>query len=130
MKKHFVTFMSAGTFMAESTTKEIEEWDIDKAVEMAKEITERHGAKPYGFYFSTRERKEDELDSRVTIQSGIHYINGVIQTLEELKKEGNPNNSILISNMECNGWDSVVTTYNPWKWTQPLRKDDIVLTGV
>jgi hypothetical protein len=127
MEKNYVKFLSAGTFMAEETTKEIDNWDINKAVEMSKSVTERYGAKPYGFYFITRSRKEDELDSRVSKESDMYYLNGTVQTLEELKKENNPNNRILISNMECNGWDRVVTTCNPWKWTQPLRDNDVVI---
>ena len=35
MKKHFVTFFSPGTFIAESTTKPIESWNIEEAKEMA-----------------------------------------------------------------------------------------------
>lgn len=113
MKKHFVTFLSAGTFVAEDTTKEISDWDVNKAVEMSKKITERYGSKPYGFYFTTRERKDDELDSKVTKRSGMYYISGKIQTLAEVKAENNPNNRILISNMECNKWDRIITSCNP-----------------
>lgn len=127
MKKHFVKFMSPGTFCAEETVREIDSWDANKAILMAKEIIERHNSKPYGFKFFTRERTDDELDSKITQTSGTYYINGKIETLEEIKAKGDPNNRILISNMECNGWDAVVTTYSPWKWTQPFGKDDKVV---
>ena len=56
MKRHYVTFMSPGTFVAEQTTKQVEAWDVKAAQKMAEGIEERYGAKPYGFYFSTRER--------------------------------------------------------------------------
>lgn len=46
MKAHFVHFRSPGTFFAEESTRPIESWDTDKAVEMAREIKERHGARP------------------------------------------------------------------------------------
>lgn len=128
MEKYFVTFMSAGSFCAETTTKEIEDWDVDKAVKMSKKVSERYGAKPYGFYFTTRSREDNELDSKVSKTSNMYYLNGTVETLEEIKAQNNPDRNILISNMECNGWDRVVTTYNPWKWTQPLNSDDIVLT--
>lgn len=49
MEKHFVKFYSAGIFVAEETVKEIDCWDMDKAIEMSKDIAERYGAKPYGF---------------------------------------------------------------------------------
>ena len=42
MKAHFVTFSSPGTFVHEETTKPIGSWDTEKAIEMAREITERH----------------------------------------------------------------------------------------
>jgi hypothetical protein len=127
MKKHFVVFMSPGTFVVEKTTKEIDSWDTNKAIEMSKDIVERHGSKPYGFYFITRERKNDELDSKQVKESNMYYIGGKVKTLKEVKEENDPSNNILISNMECNGWDRVVTTYTPWKWTQPLNDSDIVL---
>jgi len=43
MKKHFVHFLSPGTFVAEETSKPIASWSVEKAVKMAREITERHG---------------------------------------------------------------------------------------
>lgn len=128
MEKHFVKFFSAGTFVAEQTVKEIDSWDVDKAIEMSKEITERYGAKPYGFRFFTKGRTESDLDSKVVAQSGTYFINGVVETLEDIKAKRNPNNRILISNMECNGWDKVVTTYNPYKWTQPFETNDTIVT--
>ena len=47
MNKHFVTFYSPGSFVAETTTREIESWDIRKAQEMADKISERYDATPY-----------------------------------------------------------------------------------
>ena len=128
VKKHFVEFFSPGSFFAETDTKSIDSWDIDKAKEMAKSITQRYGAKPYAFRFITRGRTDDELDSKVVEQSGYYFINGVVKTLEEIKAENNPDNRILISNMECNGWDRVVITRSPYRWTQPFGKEDSVVT--
>lgn len=128
MQKHFVKFLSAGTFVAEETTKEIDSWDIEKAKQMSKEIVERYGARPYGFCFITKGRSDTDLDSKVIDQSGVYYINGVVETLEELKAKNDPNNRILISNMEGNGWDKVVTTCNPYRWTQPFTENDTVIT--
>ena len=128
VKKHFVEFYSPGSFFAETDMREIDSWDIDKAKELAKEIIQRYGAKPYAFKFITRGRTDDELDSKVIEESGYYFINGIVKTLEEIKAENNPNNKILISNMECNKWDKVVITYSPYKWTQPFRKNDSVVT--
>ena len=128
VKKHFVEFYSPGSFFAETDTKAIDSWDIEKAKEMAKEIIQRYGAKPYAFRFITRGRTDDELDSKVIEQSGYHFINGTIKTLAEIKAENNPDDKVLISNMECNGWDKVVITHSPYKWTQPFTEEDSVVT--
>ena len=127
MKKHFVEFYSPGTFISESTSKEIDSWDVDKAVEMSKTIFERHGAKPYGFRFITRERKEDELDSSVAETSNMYYLGGEIYTLEQIKAKNNPADSILISNMERNGWNRIIVNTNSWKFTAPFLVGDVVL---
>jgi len=127
MKRHFVVFLSPGTFVAESTTKEIESWNPELAKEMASEIQERHGATPYGFYFITRERRDDELDSKVVAKSGKFFLGGTVYTLEDIKAKNDPNDHILIINMECSGYSRVVINTNSWKWTQPLGDNDVVL---
>lgn len=127
MKKHFVIFCSPGTLTAETSEKSIKSWNVDDAIKMSLEITERHGATPYGFYFITRERKSKDLDSKVVKNSGMYYLGGKIETLEEIKAKNNPEDKILISNMECNGYKKIVTNYNSYKWTQPLFDGDIVL---
>ncbi len=127
MKKHFVTFFSPGTFCAETTEKSIDSWDVEKAKEMARSITERYGATPFAFRFSTRERGKDDLDSHVTKESGPYFLGGEIKTLTQLKKEADPRNKILISNMECNHWKRVVFAGKSYIWPQPLGDDDVVL---
>ncbi len=127
MVKHFVEFYSPGTFLAEITIKEIDSWDVDKAVKMSKSIKERYNAKPYGFAFTTRERKENDFDSKETNRSGTYFLGGEILTIVELKNENEKNNQILINNMERNNWDKIVRNDNSWRWHQPLRENDIVL---
>ena len=127
MRKHFVIFFSPGTFVAEQSRKPIGSWHIDKAIEMSKDIKERHGALPYGFCFITRERKDDELDSREVDRSGMYYLGGKILTVEDVKARNDPKDHILISNMESNGWDKIVVNDNSWRWTEPLKKTGTVL---
>jgi len=127
MRKYFVVFCSPGTFVAETTQKPIESWDVDKAVEMSREIIERYNAKPYGFYFITRERGPRDLDSKEVERSTMYYLGGEVITLDELKAQNNSEDRILIQNMECNGWNRVVVNKNSWKWTQPLNDGDTVL---
>jgi hypothetical protein len=127
--QHFVTFFSPGTFVAEHTTKPVDEWDVPTAQRMAAEVKERHGAVPYAFQFTTRERGEADLDSHETGRSGMYYIGGRILTIEEVRAAADPADRILLRNMECNGWDRVWQTTTGWAWTQPLKDGDVVLAG-
>jgi len=127
MKKHFVTFFSPGTFLSEETTKHIDSWDITQAINMVSSIKERCGATPYGFQFSTRKRKDDELDSYTTKKSGMYFLGGEILTLNTIKKLNNPEDKILISNMESNRFDKVIINTNSWKITLPFTKKDVLL---
>ena len=127
MKKHFVTFLSPGTFVSEQTQKPIDLWNVDTAIEMSRTIKERHGATPYGFYFTTRGRKDDELDSRETKRSGTYYLGGKVLTLEDIKNRKDKKDDILIRNMGYNDWNRVVENCNSWKVTMPLEKNGVVL---
>jgi len=82
MKRHFVQFFSPGTFMAEQTDLSIDTWDVNQAMKMAHGIKERYDATPFGFKFITRERADDELDSKLVSKSGMYFLGGTILTLE------------------------------------------------
>ena len=125
--QHFVEFYSPGTFVAESTVKPIESWDTQKACAMAKKIQERHGATPYGFRFSTRGRLAGELDSKEIKHSNMYYLGGEIFTLKDIKKRNDPNDRLLISNMEINKYDRVIQNDNSWRWTMVFNEGDVVL---
>lgn len=127
MKKYYVHFQSPGTFVAEDSSEEIDRFRIKKAIAMSKKIKERHGATPYGFYFTVRKRGRNDLDSKQTYRSRFFWLGGKILTLDDIKSRNDPNDSILISNMECNDWDKIVVNTNSWRWTMPLNKTDIVL---
>ena len=120
--RHFVKFFSPGTFVAEITTKEIDSWDVDKALNMAKQIVERHNARPHSFCFTTT------IGGKITNTSNAYCINCVVKTLDQLKAENDPRNKILIINMECNGWDRVVTTNNSYEWTVPFFEGDQIVS--
>ena len=96
------------------------------AQDMACEINERYGARPFSFRFSARGRTADEMDSRELCSSKEFYINGYIQTKDEIREELGEH-SILYHNMEGNGWDRVVTTWTPYKNTRPLTENMVVL---
>ena len=125
--RHFVTFYSPGTFVAEQTEKPIDSWDVARAIEMSRGIVERYDARPFGFRFSTRSRGTDDLDSKVTATSRMYYLGGKVETLEEVKARATDKDRILIANREGNGWNRVVTNDTPWRSTHPLEGDDVVL---
>lgn len=127
MKAHFVTFYSPGTFVAEESTLPIAAWSTVVAMDMARGIKERYGATPYGFHFTTRERKDNELDSKVAKTSRMYFLGGRIETIAQVAKRADPKESILLSNMRGNGWNRIVVNDNSWRWTQPLNKGDVVL---
>lgn len=127
MEKHFVTFLSPGTFVHEESTMDIETWDTTKAVEFARGIKERHGATPFAFVFTTRTRNEEDFDSKETARSGRYYLGGTIETIEDVRQRNDPKERILLSNMEGNGWNRIIVNTNSWKVTQPLEGDDVVL---
>jgi len=106
---------------------DIDSWDVEKAKKMAKKIKERHGARPYGFQFTTRSRSTKDLDSKVTKTSPMYYIDCKIETLAEVEKRNDPKEEILRSNMRLNGWHKIVRTTKGWGWIQPLEAGDVVL---
>lgn len=130
MEKHFVSFYSPGTFVSEETVKPIESWNVDQAVQMARDVTERYGATPFGFRFSTRTRGPDDLDSQVSARSPMYYLGGVVETLEQVIARDDPKERILRSNMQANGWNRIITNTNSWKITRPLEPGDVVLEWV
>jgi len=131
MQKHFVTFYSPGTFVAETSIKEIESWDVQAAQRMADSISERYGAKPYGFRFSTRSRGPDDLDSSTTATSPMYYLpHCKVETLAEVEARNDPKERILLSNMRGNGYDRIIVTTEGWKCAQPLLANDVVLSAL
>lgn len=124
MEKNFVTFVSPGTFVQETTTKEIKKWDPKIAFEMSKKITERYDAKPFGFYFTTRGRGPKDLDSKITKESEMFYLlsMGEVRTREEVEKDNLKEEEILRLNMKNNDIDKIFQTTKGWKWTAPLGK--------
>lgn len=135
---HRVTFFSPGTIVAESTTKDIGEWNPVEAVKMAASVEERHGAIPYGFHFETLltadpvddgEGGKLEIQPKVVETSGMYYINGKVESLEEVEARNSPDERILRSNMRCNDYTHIVKTTNGYSWTQPLNPGDKVVNS-
>ena len=124
-QKHFVTFYSPGSFVSESTSKEIDTWSVDLAVRMAKDIKERHGAVPYGFRFKTME--SDGWSPKTVKESGMYYLGGKLLKLIDIPDT--KENSILRDNMRFNNYEWVIENTNSWKVTLPFYKDKDTLLG-
>lgn len=127
MEKHFVEFKSPGTFFSESSTKEIDSWNVAKAMDMAHEINERHNAKPYGFLFITRSRTEDDLDSKVVKTSSFYYLGGRIRTLADVERDNIEGEETLRTNMRVNDIARVIENTNSWKFTAEFTDNDVLL---
>ena len=127
MEKHFVTFYSPGTFVAETDIMEIHRWSVRAAIKLARQINQRYNARPYGFRFITRSRNDKDFDSKETARSPMYYLGGEIKTLEQVEAENNPKDRILLSNMRYNHWGRIIINRNSWKWTQPLEENDVVI---
>jgi hypothetical protein len=128
-KKHFVEFLSPGSFYSESSTREVPSWDIAIAVEMANGIQERHNAKPYGFRFNTKLVAEPIPDGmggtmhvapKEIAKSEIHFLGGRLIRYDDIPD--NRENSILRSNMRCNRWPYVIENNNSWRHTMQFEE--------
>ena len=127
MRKTFVEFLSPGTFMSESTVREISSRNVAEAIAMAADIVERHGAKPYGFRFFDRIRGENDLDSCIVKVSGMYYLGGKVETLAEVEARNDPKEAILRSNMRCNGIKRIIVNNNSWRFTGEFKDGDTLL---
>lgn len=133
MRKHQVTFYSPGTLFSESSTRSIDSWDIAQAVEMSKEISERYGAKPYGFVFETVLTAKDvpdgeggtlRVEAKVVERSGIHFLGGRLETYDDVVARDKSDESILRSNMRCNSMWIVCINTNSYRSTLPFNEED------
>jgi hypothetical protein len=130
MEKHFVQFLSPGTFVSECSEKPIDAWDVDAAVRMARDIKERHGARPYGFRFVTYQREDDDLNSHETARGSIHYLGGRIETRDQVEARNDPNEHILLQNMRSNDIKHIIVNDNSWRFTGEFRDDEVLLDVV
>lgn len=132
-RKHFVEYLSPGTFFSETSSFPIDSWSTVVAVAMASTVTERYNAKPYGFRFSTTEYTlavDDDgnqhfVQPKEIAKSGIYYVTGKIVRYDEYPE--NKENHILRSNMFGNNWPFMVENNNSWKCVQPFEPNDSVV---
>ena len=121
MQKHFVNLLYAGIIVSEKSSHEVSDWNISEVYE----IIRSQKYKPYGFEFITRERKDNELDSRIIKSSGTYYLGGTVLNSEQVMARRDFNTRILLSNMETNSWEYVIETVNGQFF--PFEENDILL---
>lgn len=141
-EEHFVTFTSPGTFFCEESSVVIDTWNIARAVEISKTITERHGATPFAFKFGTRlvavESLEDgrggtlDVAPREIACSCRHFLGGQIYEYSDVEASQDPavfgrTPDMLLSNMRSSGWPFVLINNNSYRSTQPFEETDVVV---
>lgn len=134
-RQHYVTFFSPGSFVAESSCKPIDAWDPVEAMRLCQGITERYGAKPYGFQFETRivadpvpdgEGGELQVTPKKVAESEIYYIDGRILKFDEVPETDSTR--IMRDNMRSNDYPIVVETTRGFRWTQPFKEHDVIVS--
>lgn len=138
-EKHYVTFHSPGTFFNESSTKEIDSWNIKKAVEMSKDVTERYGAKPFAFSFSTYLEDDKgvsdgrggsmKIEPKRIAKSANHFLGGHCMTYELAVLKNDPDEEILRSNMKNNRMWTVCVNTNSYKTVQQFDGEDVIVNS-
>lgn len=136
MRKHFVTFLSPGTFVSESSTKPIEAWRPEAAVQLVRNIIERHGATPFAFYFTTCIVPDEPVVSegvqlavvpREVEKSGRHFICGELERWDDVERRNLPSEETLRFNMRGNGVPIVVTGASGYRWTHTFEECDCIV---
>lgn len=137
MRKHKVEFYSPGTFFCESSSFDIDSWDVKAALLIhAKGIEERHGAKPFGFRFKTLIVADPIPDgeggflavqSKEVASSGYYFITGTLRTYDQIKEAAKKDEQILLGNMRANNWPIVVENRNSYRHTQQFNEDDVIV---
>lgn len=116
MKKHFLQISYPGSFFAEQNLVPLsgDSWDLGEALA----IVAGQDYAPFGFRFITRERQDDELDSKQVARSCMYFVNGDVKTVGEVEP-----GSILHRNMINNNYSRVFVSRG---FTVPMDPEDIV----
>lgn len=134
-REEVAVFYSPGTLFAEQTSHPIASRDPKLAVAIAAGVVERYRARPFGFRFETRlvaDPVDDGEGGRLTVvprtihTSGMHFLGGVLETLDVVEARNDPRESILRNNMRWNCPIVCVTT-NGYRSVQPFEEDSILL---
>lgn len=135
-RQHFVEFFSPGTFYSETTARPVETRNVLNACQMAGEITERHGAKPYGFRFFTSivaDPIDDGEGGKLNVQprqvdkSGMYFLGGDVLSYDDIVARNDQRDRILRSNMKYNRLWYMVENRNSYLSTHEFGEADVVV---
>jgi len=125
MRKHYVDFLSPGTFVSEESSAPIEDWDTHKAAQMATHILERYGARPYAFRFRTMLTRDPlpdgegglfQVQPKEVAKSGLHFICGEVIRYDDIPDDDKARR-ILKANMRNTDCALAVETRNGYRHT-------------
>lgn len=131
---HTVTFLSPGTFTFEETTESCVSWNLVAACVRARDIVERHAARPFALVFKTMLGADPVPDGKGGVlhvqpkcmaKSPTYYLGGTIRSFDTIDKS----QAILRDNMRSNGWPFVIEVVNGYKSTHPFEAKDVVLNA-
>ena len=132
--QHYVVFLSPGTFVDETSESKIDAEDPKLALGMSKRIVERYGARPYGFFFKTKLAPvtiEGHKFVPVETQekSGVYYIEGQLDTYDQVAARGATRERTLLGNMRNRDWGIVCRTKVGYSHCGIFNKEDFVIDG-
>ena len=116
-KQLFVSVFSPGTLFSEQDSFEVESRELKPILTKIKDITQRHGAKPYGFRFQ---------DGNGKPLSGTYYITGRLIYFDEIP-ENDEDLRILRSNMRANDYPIVIENKNSYRFTGQFEEEDSII---
>lgn len=131
VRKTFVQFFYRGIFVSEISTREVEDRNVSKIVSMIGVPEGAFGFKFFDILSSFAKidgyDKEIEMKSAPLNLSPMHYYQGIVYTIEDIKHQFSKE-KILISNLEGNGHKKAILC-RTGNW-QPLEDSDILVDSV
>lgn len=100
MIKHFIIYLMPGSFMSETSSREVLNWGVQDAIEAAPKNA-------FCFYFKTMEQKDGVWGGPKEIdRSGTYFLGGEVFSYADIPDTSKYHT--LRSNMKSNGWDYVI----------------------